>query len=176
MQTRILNTNKAKIFVKSIYLFLTLFLIYLVPTFSHLIGFPLYLIEPMRFILILSIVFFDKRMTYLMALTMPIFSFLISSHPVFLKVLLISIELFLNVYMYYLLFDLTKKTFLSALISIISSKIIYYALKYLLIVGLVFSSSLVSTPILMQVATTIVFSFIIFLVPQLINYRKSNSK
>ncbi len=53
--------------------------IYLVPTFSHLLSLPVYFIEPMRLMLILAMVHTDKRNAYILALTMPLFSFIISA-------------------------------------------------------------------------------------------------
>ncbi|MDY0202455.1 MAG: hypothetical protein RBR40_15895, partial [Tenuifilaceae bacterium] len=50
--------------------------IYLIPTISHMLSFPLYLIEPMRIALVLALVHTTKRNAYIIALTLPLFSFL----------------------------------------------------------------------------------------------------
>ena len=70
--------------------------IYFVPTLSHLLNFPLYLVELMRVMLIIAIAHTTKRNAYLIALTPPLFSFLVSSHPFFLKTMIITVELIIK--------------------------------------------------------------------------------
>ena len=137
--------------------------IYLVPTISHLISLPVYLIEPMRLMLILALVHTNKRNAYILALTMPLFSFLISTHPVFPKMMLIAFELSLNVFLFYVMMNKIKYLFPSILLSIIISKILYYILKFSLINLAIIHTELVSTPILIQLVTTVLFSLYLFL-------------
>ncbi len=138
---------------------LALAFIYLVPTISHMLSFPLYLIEPMRIALILALVHTTKRNAYIIALSLPLFSYLVSAHPVFYKMLLISGELVLNVWIFYFLLGKTKNAFLSIIGSIIACKAIYYMAKFVA-VALIFNSGegIISTPLYIQLATTIVFS------------------
>ncbi len=82
---------------------LALLFIYLVPTFSHLISIPIYLYEPMRIMLILAMVHTTRRNAYIITLTLPLFSFIVSFHPVFLKSILIAGELALNVALFFYL-------------------------------------------------------------------------
>ena len=51
--------------------------IYFVPTISHILSLPVYYIEPMRLMLILALVHTTKQNAYIIALTLPLFSFLI---------------------------------------------------------------------------------------------------
>lgn len=143
--------------------FSALAFIYLVPTFSHLLSLPLYFIEPMRLMLVLSLVHTTKRNAYIIALSLPLFSFLISSHPVFAKMLLIAFELGLNVFLFYLLKDAIKKIFPAILLSIILSKVAYYSIKFLLIYFMVLNTALISTPIFIQIITTFIFSLYLFM-------------
>jgi len=138
-------------------LFAILF-IYFVPAISHALSFPVYFFEPMRIMLILSLVHFRKSNAYIIALTLPLFSFLISSHPSIFKVLLITAELMLNVYLFFFLFKKSKNLLFSALFSIVFSKGIYYALKYSFLSFALLSGSLVSTPIYFQAITTVLLS------------------
>ena len=151
--------------IKPLYVGFVLAVVYFVPAISHATGYPLYLLEPMRFFLILSIALFDKRISYLLALTIPLFSFMVSGHPLFLKMIIISIELISNVYLYYLLFRVTKNAFAAAFLSILGAKTLYYGLKYLLIISALMATDMVATPLLMQLMTTILFSIIVFIVP-----------
>jgi len=133
--------------------------IYLVPTISHLLSLPVYLIEPMRLMLILALVHSSKMNGYLLALTMPLFSLIISGHPVLPKMILIAAELTLNVFLFYFLAKRIKHLFPAVFLSIIISKTVYYILKYLMIQLTLINSGLVTTPILIQIVTALVFSF-----------------
>lgn len=137
--------------------------IYFVPTISHLLNVPLYLVEPMRIMLILAIVHTTKKNAYIIALTLPLFSFLISSHPNIFKVLLITAELILNVWLF---FELTKRTnqFVAMLTSILLSKVFYYLIKFALISFAVLQTGLISTPIYLQLITSVVFSGYLFFI------------
>lgn len=138
--------------------------IYFVPTISHLIALPVYFIEPMRLMLVFAMVHTNKKNAYLIALTLPIFSFLISAHPVLPKMLLISFELSLNVFLFYLFSKKMKNIFPAILSSIIISKVVYYLIKFGLINFAIINSGLISTPIYIQLITTLVFSTYLYLV------------
>ena len=129
---------------------LALLAIYLVPAISHYLSFPIYYLEPMRIMLILAIVHTNRRNVYLIALTLPVFSLLISAHPSLIKTLLITGELFLNVWLYFLLTDQKLNKVLSISLSIILSKIVYYLLKLMLVNFSLLNGDLVSTPVYFQ--------------------------
>lgn len=138
---------------------LALTFIYFVPTISHMLSFPLYLIEPMRIALILALVHTTKKNAYIIAITLPLFSFLVSAHPVFYKMMLISGELVINVWLFYFIFSRTKNAFVSILSSIVLSKAIYYLAKFIAIALILQTSErIISTSLYIQAATTIVFS------------------
>lgn len=132
--------------------------IYFVPAISHLLSLPVYLIEPMRLMLILALVHTTKQNAYIIALSLPLFSFLISAHPFFPKMILISFELVLNVFLFYLFVNKFKNTFLPILLSIIISKLVYYIIKFGLIKLALIESGLVSTPLTIQLIMLLVFS------------------
>ncbi len=143
---------------------LALAFIYFVPTISHMLNVPLYLVEPMRIMLIMAIAHTAKRNAYLIALTLPLFSFLVSAHPHMLKVMLITIELVINVWLFYYLSKKWKNYFGSMLTSIFLSKGIYYLMKYALISFAFLDSSLVSTPVFLQIITMVIYSGYLFFV------------
>lgn len=160
----IIGLSISKLNTRSIVLdILALAFIYFVPTISHLLNVPLYLVEPMRIMLILAIAHTKKKNAYLIALTLPLFSFLISGHPNIFKAVIITMELLLNVWLFY---ELTKRTnqFVAMLSSIILSKIFYYLLKFGLISFAVLQTGLISTPIYLQVITSLVFSGYLFFI------------
>ncbi len=124
-----------------------------------MVGLSLYYIEPMRIMLVLALVHTNRANAYVIALTLPLFSFLVSAHPFFPKMVLITAELLFNVWFFYFIFNRTGKAFAAIISSIIISKAAYYALKFVLIsIAILPSSNLVSTPVYIQVITTIVFS------------------
>jgi hypothetical protein len=142
---------------------IALLAIYLIPAVSHLLSFPVYYLEPMRIMLILAIVHTSRKNAYLIALTLPLFSMLISAHPSLVKTSLITGELLLNVWLFFLLSEkLSNKTW-SILSSIVVSKVFYYLVKFLLITSALISGDLISTPMYIQIIMLFVLSGYIYL-------------
>ncbi|HSW68320.1 MAG TPA: hypothetical protein VLH16_07050 [Bacteroidales bacterium] len=136
--------------------------IYLLPTISHLIGIRLWWIEPMRLMLVLAMVHTHRKNAFILALTLPLFSFFISAHPVLLKSLLISAELVVNVVLFYLLLKRIH-VFPAIFLSIWLSKVFYYGIKYLAMTSLLLDEDrLIGTPLMMQLLTSTVFSLYLF--------------
>jgi hypothetical protein len=142
---------------------IALLAIYLVPTISHMLGFPIYYLEPMRIMLILAIAHTSKKNTYLIALTLPIFSFLISAHPSMIKTSLVTGELLLNVWLFFFLLEKISNKTLSIFLSILISKIFYYLVKFLLINSALMNGDLISTPVYIQMIMLLVMSAYIYL-------------
>lgn len=104
--------------------------IFLMPAFSHMLSFPLYFIEPMRIMVVLAMVHTHRNNAYLLALALPLFSFVMSGHPILVKAVIISLELMVMAGIFYLL----KKyipVFASIFSAIIISKLFYFAVKFL---------------------------------------------
>lgn len=138
--------------------------IYFLPAISHLIGIRLWWIEPMRMMLVLAMVHTHKKNAFILALTLPLFSYFISAHPVLIKTLLITAELVVNVALFYLF---VKRIHLlpAIFLSIWLSKIFYYGLKYIAMTTLLLHEDrLIGTPLLIQLATSTVFSLYLFFV------------
>jgi len=138
--------------------------IYLVPAISHLLSFPVYYLEPMRIVLILAIAHTSRKNAYLIALTLPLFSFLISAHPSLIKTSLITSELLLNVWLFFFLSEKLSNKMFSMLVAIIISKLVYYFVKFLFIQSALISGSLISTPIYIQLMIMVLLSTYIFLI------------
>ena len=144
--------------------FVVFAIVYFIPALTHIVGFPLYYFEPMRIMVILAIAHTTKKNAYLLAITLPLFSLMMSGHPVFYKSLLMSVELCLNVYLFYLISKKIHNLFFSMLISIILSKAIYYLVKFVLINISIVSLELVSTPLLIQLFVSLAISGYLFLI------------
>ncbi len=157
-----LKTNILQvIIVDSFILLMMLFL----PAISHLMAFPLYKFEPMRIMVLLGFLLSaNKKNAYLLAFVLPLFSFAVSGHPVVVKAFLMMSELVINVFLFSILMDKRINTFISMFFSVVLSKIIYYATKFLLIsVGLL-NTNLVDTNIGVQISITcgiaMIFAFL----------------
>jgi len=136
---------------------LALGVVYLLPTLVHLTAIPFYIIEPFRLMILVSLVAMNnKQNTLLMAVTLPLFSFIIAMHPLFAKAMLISLEMVFNVLVYSWLIKKINKPFWVILISIVVSKAGYYLLKYGFISMGLLSMSLFSTSLLVQLAVAVV--------------------
>ncbi|MFO7872885.1 MAG: hypothetical protein R6U62_00175 [Bacteroidales bacterium] len=137
--------------------------IYLVPTISHMLSIKLYLLEPMRLMLVLAMVHTRRQNAYILAFTMPFFSFLISAHPLLVKALLIAIELVVMVFVFYQL-EKRLHTFVAIFSAILVSKMLYYGMKYVAVITVLPAEPLVGTPLQLQVLTSLAFSLYLFLV------------
>lgn len=137
--------------------------IYLLPAISHLLVFPLYYLDPMRFVLIFALLHTSKRNTYIIALTLPLFSFLISSHPSIIKAGLLSTELLINVILFFILFSKTNSRIISLIFSILISKVIYYIIKFVLIDTGVLADRLFSTPFYYQAIVILIISLYVLI-------------
>jgi hypothetical protein len=143
---------------------IALSVIYLIPTISHIVGFPIYYLDPMRLMVFLIIIHTNKKNAYIIAGTLPLVSFLTSSHPVLLKSLAMSVELVINVWLFYRLSDFFKNNFISAALSIVLAKGLYYAVKYFLISMSLISSGIIATPLLYQIIVILIISAYVFII------------
>ena len=167
MSDSIANLTRPRILITDIVILLA---IYFVPGLSHLVGVPLYYLDPMRFFLILG--FFltaNRNNAILLAITIPLFSYVVSGHPVLPKAFLISIELLSNVLILgYFIKSGKISLFFSIALSILLSKIVYYAFKYIFIQTGILEMELIATDLLIQFAVLLVLSIVFYLV-----FRKS---
>ncbi|MCB0471872.1 MAG: hypothetical protein KDC56_02315 [Flavobacteriaceae bacterium] len=134
------------------------------PAVSHLAPFPVYYLDPMRWVLFA--VFFVNRdhfNAYLLAIGLPIFSMLYSGHPVFYKAILISLELFTNMFLLNLFIRPKNNIFFSVFISILASKIVYYLFKFTFIKWSLISGKLISTSLTIQLVIALGLSLVFFL-------------
>jgi len=165
-----LTTTKAIGF--SIFDVLAFALVYFVPALSHFSSVPFYLFEPMRIVIILALVHTNKQNAYILAATLPIFSFLTSGHPELIKMLIITSELLLNVMLFFLFTKSIKNTFFSAILSIIAAKTFYYIAKFGFIYFAILKTETFATPIYIQLITTVVLSVYVFFVLSKNKYSK----
>jgi hypothetical protein len=122
------------------------------------------MVEPMRLMVVLSIVHSSRTNSYLLALSLPLFSWAVSGHPEFYKMLVMTGEITMNVFLFYYLIRKIDSVFLPMIISIVVSKIFCYIL-YLVFFSMMFiREEAESSFLIAQVISTLVFSFYIFFV------------
>lgn len=168
----VVSIFKSKEKIKSVLLDgAALTVIYFLPSISHLLSFPLYLIEPMRIMLVFALVHTEKKNAYILALTLPVFSFLVSAHPSIPKTGLITAELLLNVWLFFIISEKVKNGFVSLALSILLSKLFYYAAKFAFISLAFIGGGLISTPIYIQLVMIVLLSTY-FLVYQKLSQNK----
>ena len=152
-----------------------LLFIYLVPTLSHLTAVPFYLIDPMRLAVLGALLATRNwKNALVLAVTLPLFSSALGMHPVFPKCVLIAVELAANV----LLFVWLARVFgrdangrgvhtvavnglrvgAAAFVSIVLSKVLYYALKALVLSAGLLQMELISTGLWIQFVVAIIIS------------------
>ena len=133
------------------------------PVITHILPIPLYLIEPMRIMVLGSMLLRNKNNSLFLALVLPITSFICTGHPVLVKVIIISLELMLNVYLFEF-FVRKSNAFISAFLSIMISKTFYYFIKYLFVSLGVLKMSVISTPLYIQLFTTVTISIVLYII------------
>ncbi len=116
------------------------------PALSHAVALPLYRFEPMRLLLFVAILCTTRRNALVMALGLPLVSWLTSGHPVFPKVLLIQGELVLNTLVFFALCRGAKRFVPAVVVSVLAAKAAYYAAKFILIRTALMDGPVIATP------------------------------
>jgi hypothetical protein len=102
------------------------------PAFAHFASLPLYMIEPMRLMLVLALVHTNRMNAWVLAAILPLFSYLVSGHPEPLKMLVITAELLANTGLFLLFFRRGIYPFLAMFLAILISKLFCYSLYMVL--------------------------------------------
>ncbi|MCX7874681.1 MAG: hypothetical protein N2321_00795 [Melioribacteraceae bacterium] len=134
---------------------LALTFIFFVPTLSHLTTLPLYYFEPMRILLLISLVHTSKKNVFVLTFLLPLFSFIVSAHPSIYKAFLISSELTLNVFLFLFITKYFSNYYLPMAISILVSKLYYYLIKFFMLQSGLISGELFTSPFVYQFIVTI---------------------
>jgi hypothetical protein len=134
---------------------LVLLLVYFIPALSHLSPFPLYYLDPMRVLLFAAyLISRNNGNALILAATIPIFSSLVTGHPVFYKSLLISFELLINLGCFiWMVRQLKWHPGVIFFIAAVVSKICYYLFKYIFLETGLLTGSLKATDLDIQLYT-----------------------
>ncbi|MFA7289363.1 MAG: hypothetical protein WC055_10850 [Melioribacteraceae bacterium] len=158
MQNSLLIERKFNLAKFAIIDFIMVGLFLLVPSISHMFSIPLYYAEPMRIIVLLSILYTNRNNSIVLALLLPFISLVVSSHPYLLKSVLIACELAVNIFAFFILAKSLKNILFASFGSILISKAFYYSVKGLFLnMGLI-NGELIATPIIAQVISTVLLT------------------
>lgn len=124
--------------------------LYVLPGITHLLPIPIYLIDPMRLLLFLTLLTTNRMNSLLLAASIPLISTFFSGHPIFPKNILIAAELSLNVVVFHWILAKRDSIFLAGIVSILSAKAFYYLLKMGLITMGLLGGVLISTALTHQ--------------------------
>lgn len=166
MNQIVLSKKNSRVITKSLVTdILLLGVIYMLPAISHMLAFPLYLLDPMRIVIFASILLScNKYNSYLLAATIPMFSYFVGGHPIFLKSVIIAAELLVNVMLFWFLLKKWRNMFLITFSSIILAKVVYYALKSSFIQIGWLQMDLVDTSLTLQLMVAVAISIVMILV------------
>lgn len=143
---------------------LSVFAVYIIPAMSHLLAYPLYLFDPMRLIVLIGfMVYRNKWNSCVLAVTLPLVSFLLSGHPVAIKNGLIAVELLTNILLLAYMLDKRANPTLSLVTSIGASKLFYYGLKYTVIAFGFLNADMVATDWIYQIIVVVMICTIWFI-------------
>lgn len=135
------------------------------PTFSHMLSFPLYKFEPMRIMVLAGyLLSANKKNAYGLAIILPLFSFITTGHPLLIKSVLMISELTINVFLFSFLVEKKLNVFFAMLVSIVLSKVFYYGIKFVLISTGIMNTNLIDTQIGIQVLISCVIALAFALV------------
>jgi len=157
--SRITTLARSKEYLKGVLIdLIALAVIFFTPVLAHLANIPFYMIEPMRLMVMISIAHSTRVNSYILAFTLSLFSYAVSGHPEPVKMLVMTIEMVANVFLFYLLLRKLNNVFFSMVAAIITSKILCYTL-YLIFFSLIFLLEEAGTVFLIaQIITTMLFS------------------
>lgn len=136
----------------------------LVPAASHLFNIPVYYLEPMRIMLVLALMFSSRWNAFALAIVLPLFSFLVSGHPIPLKMMIIMAELLLNAWLFLLFYRYRKMPFLSTFGSILISKVFCYAMYFIFFSMAFVKAEAGSAFILAQLILSLLLSSIVWII------------
>ena len=76
-------------------------LIYITPAISHVLNFPLYQLDPMRWGVLCSLLRLkSKKNALILAASLPLLSYLTTGHPIIIKNAIIAVELCTNLFLF----------------------------------------------------------------------------
>ena len=139
-----------------------LVVVFLTPEIGQYTHLPFWMIEPIRLMVVLSIAHSTRANSYLLALVLPVFSWALTGHPEFIKMLVMTGEIAVNVFLFYLLIRQINSAFQSMIISIALSKILCYSIYLLFFSQMFIQEETEPAFLIAQLISTLVFSLYVY--------------
>jgi hypothetical protein len=135
-------------------------ILFVLPTISHILPFPIYLLDPMRLVVFIGYLLYRNKLNaYFLAVFIPIFSMFTTGHPPGIKAVLIAIELLVNIVLFIHLYKtILLNPIIAIIIAILVSKVVYYSFKYSLLITGVIEGGLISTSFKFQLVVSLLLS------------------
>lgn len=156
-------TDTIRLVVSSIIIdILAVGIVYFMPEIVKTTQQPVFLIDPMRILVLAALAHTGRYNALLLAVGLPLFSYFFGGHPHMVKSGLIAIELVSNILLFYL-FLRSMPVFGAMVFAIVLSKCLYYGLKWIAIQTLMPDATLIATPLWIQGIVTVVLSGYVYL-------------
>jgi hypothetical protein len=146
----------------------------IVPAVSHIMPIPMYYLDPMRLLVFVGYLLGrNNANAILLAIVLPLFSSLVTGHPILLKASLISCELLVNIWLLQILYQRSQwHISLQVFVSIIASKITYYIVKQIFLNFEWLNGPLITTSLWIQ-GSTVAFLVLLFAIVYKSVYKKN---
>ncbi len=127
---------------------------------AHILPFPLYKLDPMKILVLVTVIYSSRWNSVAIAAALPILSFLSTGHPVFPKFLVMSSELMVFGFVLSSVHTRQSKKIIGFLSAILISKIIYYIIKGGIIALGYLDQPLISTAFYTQIQALVILASI----------------
>jgi len=127
---------------------------------AHILPFPLYKYDPMKILVLITVVYSSRSNSLAIAAALPVLSFLSTGHPVFPKFLIMSGELMVFAFVLSSFRLRQSNRLIRFLGAVFVSKIIYYLIKGGAIAFGYLDQVLISTDLYTQIQALVILSIV----------------
>ncbi|MEJ5302253.1 MAG: hypothetical protein WHT22_02405 [Bacteroidales bacterium] len=129
-------------------------IIYFMPEIVSATSLPIYLCEPMRILTLIGLAHTGKENALILAIGLPLLGYLTGGHPHEIKSGIMAIELIINILLFYAIRS-HLPIILAMPLAIISSKLVYYGLKWAAVSASLIEAPIIATPISFQIGVLV---------------------
>lgn len=137
---------------------------YLTTVFAHILPFPLYKLDPMKILVLITVIYSKRGNALGIATALPILSFLSTGHPVFPKFMIMSVELIVFAFVFGTLAQRKSSGLVVFLGAVLLSKGAYYLIKAGVIALGFLDQTLISTDFYTQIQALVILGAVYFVI------------
>lgn len=145
---------------------------YLTIVFAHILPFPLYKLDPMKILVLITVVYSNRGNALGIAAVLPILSFLSTGHPVFPKFMIMSMEMIVFAFVLSTLSQRKSSGLVTFLGAVFISKGVYYLIKAGAIALGFLDQVLISTDLYTQIQAVVILGLVYFAVQIIRNHKQ----